>query len=150
MLVEGRAVLVDGTAGRAVVLGPDGQDGGWSCTGLPPGSAARLLGSLTSNHVYAAVPDDGTFVISTLGRDDCRTAVSLAEPGTADFGPLAQDGRYVFVPDRTTGHTAVIDTVHGRSSPRTSRWPARATASSSPRRTASCSTTTWTPRSPAC
>lgn len=113
VLVEGRAVLVDVTAGRAVELGPDGQEGSWSCTGLPPGSAARLLGSLTSGHVYAAVPDDGTFVISALGRDDCTTAVSLVEPGTADFGPLAQDGRYVFVPDRTSGHTFVVDTVRG-------------------------------------
>lgn len=113
VLVEGRAVLVDVTAGRAVELGPDGQEGSWSCTGLPPGSAARLLGSLTSGHVYAAVPDEGTLVISALDRDDCSTAVSLAEPGTADFGPLAQDGRYVFVPDRTTGHTFVVDTVRG-------------------------------------
>lgn len=113
VLVEGRAVLVDVTAGRAVELGPDGQDGGWSCTGLPPGSAARLLGSGTSGHVYAAVPDDGTLVISALGRDDCTTTVELVDPGTADFGPLAQDGRYVFVPDRTSGHTFVIDTVRG-------------------------------------
>ena len=59
------------------------------------------------------MPDDGTFVISALDRDDCSTAVELVEPGTADFGPLAQDGRYVFVPDRTTGRHGVVDTVRG-------------------------------------
>ena len=63
--------------------------------------------------MYAAVPADGTLVVATVGRDDCRTTIPLAEPGTADFGPLAQDGRYVFVPDRATGTTSVVDTASG-------------------------------------
>ena len=113
VLVQGAAVLVDVEGARAVRLGPEGRDGGWSCAGVPRGSAVSLLGSVTGDHVYAAVPDAGTFVVASVGRDDCATSVRLAEPGTADFGPLAQDGRYVFVPDRSTGHTSVVDTVRG-------------------------------------
>ncbi|GEK19823.1 hypothetical protein [Cellulomonas xylanilytica] len=114
VLVQGRAVLVDVAGGRVVRLGPDGPTGRWSCAGEWDGSPARILGSTTSDQVYSAVPADGTFVVASVGRDDCATAIELAEPGTAEFGPLAQDGRYVFVPDRTTGRTAVVDTSLGR------------------------------------
>ena len=152
VLVQGQAVLVDVAGGRAVrARSGRSARGGWSCAGLPPGSSARLLGSLSSDHVYAAVPADGT--LRRRGASGATTAgppIPLAEPGTADFGPLAQDGRYVFVPDRTTGTTSVVDTVRGALVADLPAGPRRATGSSSPRRTASCSTTTSTPRSPGC
>ncbi|WP_456787261.1 hypothetical protein [Cellulomonas sp. P5_C5] len=114
VLVEGHAVLVDVEGGRVVQLGSDGPTGRWSCVGQWDGSPARILGSATSDQVYSAVPANGTLVVATVGRDDCAASIEIAEPGTADFGPLAQDGRYVFVPDRTTGRTAVVDTSLGR------------------------------------
>ncbi|MDQ0373761.1 hypothetical protein [Cellulomonas humilata] len=113
VLVQGGAVLVDVEGARAIRLGAEGGEGRWSCVGLPPGSTASLLGSVSGDQMFAAVPDDGRFVVARVGRDDCATSVQLADPGTADFGPLAQDGRYVFVPDRSTGRTAVVDTVRG-------------------------------------
>ena len=113
VLVQGQAVLVDVEGARAIRLGAEGGEGRWSCVGLPPGSTASLLGSVSGDQMFAAVPDDGRFVVARVGRDDCATSVQLADPGTADFGPLAQDGRYVFVPDRSTGRTAVVDTVRG-------------------------------------
>jgi hypothetical protein len=108
--VRGRAVLADPARARVGPLAADGTVSDWSCLGVRPSDRTQLLGSATSDQVYAAVQETGTLLIAKLdGRsDDCTEVVPVGSPGT-DFGPLVQVGGFVLVPDRTTGKTVIVD-----------------------------------------
>ncbi|WP_456787262.1 PASTA domain-containing protein [Cellulomonas sp. P5_C5] len=109
VLVEGGPAVVD-VAHRRVAAVDRGGVGEWGCLDVRPEDQVRALGSHTRPEVYAAVPSTGTVVVAAVGRDDCSRVVSVAEPGTNDFGALAQSGAYLFVPNRTDGTTTVVDT----------------------------------------
>ena len=112
VLVQGRAVLTDLSQGRLGLLRPDGEVAGWSCLDVRPQDTVQLLGSATSPHVYAAVAETGNVVVASL-TGDCQDVVPVAGEAGHDFGPLVQSDRFVFVPDRTTGRTTIIDTADG-------------------------------------
>ncbi|MEN3361874.1 MAG: hypothetical protein V7637_5856 [Mycobacteriales bacterium] len=108
VLVAGQPVLVDPAQGRAGTLSGDGTVRRWSCLDLRAEDKVELLGSSAVGRVLAAIPSTGTLVASGDGGDDCGASVEVGNPGD-DFGPLAQSGGFVFVPDRTTGRIAVVD-----------------------------------------
>ncbi|MDQ0373760.1 hypothetical protein [Cellulomonas humilata] len=109
VLVQGKAVLTDLSGGRLGVLRPDGEVAGWTCLDVRPDDDVQLLGSATSPHVYAAVAQTGNVVVASLSGD-CQDVVPVAGEAGHDFGPMVQSDRFVFVPDRTTGRTTIIDT----------------------------------------
>jgi hypothetical protein len=113
VLVQGRPVLVDAARSRLGALTGDGAVDSWSCLEVRDGDKARLLGSTSSARVFAAVPASGTLVANAVGRDDCELSVEVGKPGD-DFGPLVETNGYVFVPNRTSGRTLVVDTAAGR------------------------------------
>ncbi|HVQ91883.1 MAG TPA: hypothetical protein VMU51_12690 [Mycobacteriales bacterium] len=113
VLVAGRPVLVDLQRARAGQLSDDGSVRSWSCLDLPgdqaPGAdQVQLIGSNTLGRVLAAIPATGTLVAAGNGGDACGQTLDVGKPGEA-FGPLVESGGYVFVPNRTTGHTVVVD-----------------------------------------
>lgn len=110
VLVQERPVLVDVGAGQITPLRRDGSPGARSCLDVRADDSVQLLGSQSSDEVFAAVAGTGTVVIAATTGDDCRRVVEVADPGDNDFGPLAQSGRYLFVPDRASGTTTVVDT----------------------------------------
>jgi hypothetical protein len=85
----------------------------WSCLEVRPGDEAQVLGSQSSPRVFAAVSASGMLVMSAVGRDDCGRAVEVGKAGNR-FGPLVEVGGFVFVPNRTTGHTIVVDVAAGQ------------------------------------
>lgn len=110
VLVRGRPVLVDVAGGSVAPLGDAGRPGRRTCLEARAGDTTRLLGSADRDEVYAAVGETGTLVVAAVGRDDCSRVVPVADPGApTDFGPLAQSGRFVFVPDQLTGQVVVVD-----------------------------------------
>ena len=110
VLVRDRPVLVDITTARVRPVGPTGQLGAATCLDVRPDDDVQVLGLRNDDEVFAAVSATGTVVVAGVGRDDCRRVIGVADPGTATFGPLAQSGRFVFVPDVASGRTSVIDT----------------------------------------
>jgi len=113
VLVQGRPVLVDTARSRVGALSPSGGVEAWSCLEVRAGDQAQVLGSQSSARVYAAVSATGTLVASTVGRDDCEVSVNVGAPRD-DFGPLVEVGTFVFVPNRTSGETIVVDTSTGQ------------------------------------
>jgi hypothetical protein len=113
VLVGGRAVLVDPGQRRAGTLRPDGTVESWSCLDLRPGEPAQLLGSTALGRVVAAVPSSGLLVGEGQGGDGCGQVVAVGRPDD-DFGPLVETAGLVFVPNRTTGHTTVVDFAAGK------------------------------------
>ncbi|HEU4422227.1 MAG TPA: hypothetical protein VFR67_06760, partial [Pilimelia sp.] len=113
VLVQGRPVLVDAARSRLGRLTADGMVERWSCLELRSGDKAQLLGSSSGPRVYAAVPATGMLVVSGVGRDECGLAVEVGQAGN-DFGPLVESGGFVFVPNRTSGRTVVVDVAAGR------------------------------------
>ncbi|MCC2321726.1 hypothetical protein [Cellulomonas xiejunii] len=109
VLVRGEPVVVDVAGGAVAALGPDGP-GRPACLDVRGDDVVEVLGSSTTDEVYAAVEASGTVVTAAVGHDDCRSVVHVGEPGTADFGALAQSGPYLFVPDHAAGTTTVVDT----------------------------------------
>ncbi len=105
VLVAGRPVLVDRS--RVGELNNDGRVKSWSCLELPEGGQAELLGSATLGRVLAAIPATGTLVVAGDGGEDCGQTVDVGRPGDS-FGPLVESGGFVFVPNRTSGRTAVV------------------------------------------
>lgn len=110
LLVRGDPVLVDTTRARVHRLDATGRSRATSCLEVRDDDAVELLGSRSGDEVFAAVPASGNLVVSDLSDDDCARVIPIADPAAADFGPLAQSGRYVFVPERTAGETIVVDT----------------------------------------
>lgn len=110
ILVQGRAVLADLAHGQLGILGGDGQVDRWSCLDVRPDDTVQLLGSSTADRVYAAVAQTGNVVVARLDTGDCQGVVRVAEEAGHDFGPMVQSDRFLFVPDRTTGRTTIIDT----------------------------------------
>ncbi|KQR16288.1 hypothetical protein [Cellulomonas sp. Leaf334] len=110
ILVRGRAVLADLAHGQLGTLGGDGQVDRWSCLDVRPDDTVQLLGSDTADRVYAAVAQTGNVVVARLDTGDCQGVVRVAEEAGHDFGPMVQSDRFLFVPDRTTGRTTIIDT----------------------------------------
>ncbi|KQY25011.1 hypothetical protein ASD16_06000 [Cellulomonas sp. Root485] len=110
VLVRDRPVLVDIAAAQVRPVGPTGRVGAATCLDVRPDDEVQVLGSRNGDDVFAAVSATGTVVVAGVGRDDCRRVIGVADPGTATFGPLAQSGRFVFVPDVASGRTSVIDT----------------------------------------
>lgn len=106
LLVQGRPVLADPAAGTIASL--DGAPRATGCLDTRPTDTVQLLGSRTTREVYAAVA--GALLVAAVDRQDCALTVPVGDPTTARFGPLAQSGRYVFVPDLSTGQTTVVDT----------------------------------------
>ncbi|MEV4509131.1 hypothetical protein AB0K00_09275 [Dactylosporangium sp. NPDC049525] len=113
VLVQGRPVLVDAAHSRIGALDDDGGVEHWNCLDVRSGDRAQLLGSSTGNHVFAAVSASGTLLISAVGHDDCGRSVDVGAPGDT-FGPLVESGGFVFVPNRTSGHTVVVDVAAAR------------------------------------
>jgi len=111
LLVQGRPVLADPATGVLATLGRTPRVTG--CLDTRPTDAVQLLGSRTTREVFAAVA--GALLVAAVDRQDCTRTVAVADPTTARFGPLAQSGRYVFVPDLSTGTTTVVDTTDGTS-----------------------------------
>lgn len=110
VLVRGRPVLVDVAGGSVAPLDDAGAPGRRSCLDVRAGDTAQLLGSTDRDEVYAAIAQTGTLVVAAVGRDDCGRVIPVADPATpAEFGPLAQSGRFVFVPDHRTGQVVVVD-----------------------------------------
>ncbi|WP_456788836.1 YncE family protein [Cellulomonas sp. P5_C5] len=111
VLVQGRPVLVSQSERSLVSLTDGGGVDARSCLEVRADDAVELLGSTDRDEVYAAIAETGTLVIARVGKDDCGRVVSVVAPGTeVAFGPLAQSGRFVFVPNEATGQTVVIDT----------------------------------------
>jgi hypothetical protein len=108
VLVGGRPALVDLARPRVGRLSDRGTVAAWSCLDLRAGERAELLGSTSTGRVLAAVPATGVLVVSGDGADDCGRGVVVGAPGD-EFGPLVEQDGYVFVPDRTSGRTAVVD-----------------------------------------
>jgi Divergent InlB B-repeat domain len=111
VLLAGRAAIVQPDKARVGLLDDSGDVGSWSCLRVGVGDradldAVRVTGTL-SGRVYAAVPATGTLIAAGDGGDDCGRAVSVGQPGDR-FGPLAESDGYLFVPNWTTGHTAVV------------------------------------------
>lgn len=106
LLVEGRPVLADPAAGTIAAL--DSAPRATGCLDTRPTDTVQLLGSRSSREVYAAVA--GALLVASVDRQDCTRTVAVGDPTTARFGPLAQSGHYVFVPDLSTGSTTVVDT----------------------------------------
>jgi hypothetical protein len=113
VLVQGRPVLVDAAHSRIGALDGDGGVEDWSCLDVRSGDKVQLLGSSTGDHVFAAVSASGTLLISAVGHDDCGRSVDVGAPGDT-FGPLVESGGFVFVPNRTSGHTIVVDVAAAR------------------------------------
>ena len=113
LLVQGRPVLVDPGRSRLGLLSTTGRVGEWSCLEVRAGDKAQLLGSASSARVFAAMSATGTLVASAVGRDDCRISVEVGRSGD-DFGPLVETAGFVFVPNRTSGRTLVVDMAAGR------------------------------------
>jgi hypothetical protein len=113
VLVQGRPVLVDPSAGRVGRVAADGSVPSWSCLDVRAADDVRLLGSAVSDRVYAVVPATGTLVEAGLGGDDCTTSVEVGRPGDS-FGPLVQTAGFVLVPDRTSGKTLIVDPAAGQ------------------------------------
>jgi hypothetical protein len=113
VLVQGRPVLVDLAQSRLGALSAAGAVETWSCLEVRPGDTAQVLGSSVSPRVFAAVRTTGTLVASTVGRDDCDLSVEVGKAGD-EFGQLVESGGFVFVPNRTSGRTVVVDTMAGR------------------------------------
>jgi hypothetical protein len=113
VLVQGGPVLVDTSQGRVGRLGGSGKVRSWSCLEVREGDEVQVLGSATSARVVAAVKETGTLVVSAVGRDECGTAVEVGRPGD-EFGPLVESGGFVFVPNRSSGATAVVELATAR------------------------------------
>ncbi|UZN02546.1 YncE family protein [Cellulomonas sp. S1-8] len=111
LLVQGRPVLADPATGTLAALGGTPRASG--CLDTRPTDTVQLLGSRTTREVYAAVA--GALLVAAVDRQDCARTVAVGDPTTSRFGPLAQSGRYVFVPDLSTGATTVVDTEDGTS-----------------------------------
>lgn len=113
--VRGAAVVVDAARGAVHEVRADGRPGPARCLGTRPGDDVQVIGSTTRDEVYVAVAGTRSLLTASTRADDCGRAVDLTVPGPAPvYGPLAVSGRYVFVPDRTTGTAAVVDTTAGR------------------------------------
>jgi hypothetical protein len=108
VLVAGRPVLVDLERARAGQLSDDGSVRSWSCLDLPGDDEVQLIGSTTLGRVLAAIPATGTLVAAGTGGDGCGQTLDVGRPGET-FGPLVESGGYLFVPNRTSGHTVVVD-----------------------------------------
>ncbi len=113
VLVRGEPVLVDVNRGRLGRVAADGTVDSWSCMEVRGKEKARLLGSATSGRVFAAISSTGTLVASSLDRGECNTAIVIGDRGD-DFGPLVEMAGFVFVPNRSTGHTTVVDVNAGQ------------------------------------
>ncbi len=113
VLTQGSPVLVDPEAGTVRQVSPSGSAGRATCLDIPKGAGAELLGSQDKSEIYAAVASTGTLVIAGVGHDDCGRVVKIGTPGTGTYSALAQSGRFVFVPDRSSGVTIVVDTRKG-------------------------------------
>jgi|GEM_PF-1538559 len=112
LVVRGESVLVQVTERSVAPLGDDGRQGAPTCLDVRPGDALQLLGSANRDEVVAAVSATGAVLISELGSRECDRVVPGVggSGGAADFGPLAETGPFVFVPDRASGRVAVVDT----------------------------------------
>ncbi|MEN3359038.1 MAG: hypothetical protein V7637_3020 [Mycobacteriales bacterium] len=108
VLVAGRPVLVDLAQARTGQLSDDGSVKSWSCLDLTDGADVELLGSTTLGKVVAAIPATGTLVAAGNGGDQCGETIDVGAPHDK-FGPLVESSGFVFVPDWTTGKTAVVD-----------------------------------------
>lgn len=111
LLVQGQPVLADPGTGGVAALRPGASVRTTGCLDTRPTDAVQLLGSRTTREVYAAVA--GALLVAAVDRQDCTRTVPVGDPTTSRFGPLAQSGRYVFVPDLSTGTTTVVDTTDG-------------------------------------
>jgi hypothetical protein len=108
VLVAGRPWLVDLSRARAGVLSDGGTVRTWSCLDLRGGEQVELLGSATLGRVLAAIPATGMLIAAGDGGDSCGRTVAVGKPGD-DFGPMVESGGFLFVPDRTSGRTAVVN-----------------------------------------
>jgi hypothetical protein len=108
VLVQGQPALVDPERRRLGRIGADGNVGTWSCLDVRAEDGAQVLGSSVTPRVYGVVPQSGSLVVGGLGVDDCATSIEVGKPGD-EFGPLVEVGRYVFVPNRTSGRTVVVE-----------------------------------------
>jgi Divergent InlB B-repeat domain len=111
VLLGGRAAVVEPDKARVGLLSDSGRVDSWSCLRVGVGDradldAVQVIGS-ASGRVYAAVPATGTLIAAGDGNDDCGGAVGVGQPGDR-FGPLVESDGYLFVPNWTTGHTAVV------------------------------------------
>jgi PASTA domain len=107
VLVQGRPVLVDAANSRMGALDRRGRVDKWSCLDVRAGDRAQLLGAADLDRVFVAVSDTGQLVASGDGDSNCGQTVRIGQPGD-DFGPLVEADGYVFVPNRSTGHTTVV------------------------------------------
>jgi hypothetical protein len=108
VLVQGRPVLVDLARRRLGRLADNGTVPAWSCVDIRAGDEAHLLGSVVSPTLYAVVPATGTLVAAGLDSHDCGLAVDVGAPGDV-FGQPVEAGRFVLVPNRSSGRTVVVD-----------------------------------------
>lgn len=114
VLVRGAPVLVDPADGSSRRVGTDAHLGPARCVDTRPADDVQVLGSATRDEVYVAVAQARSLLVTSTTADDCGHAVDLGGPGDdPQYGQLAQSGRYVFVPDRASGTTAVVDTAAG-------------------------------------
>ena len=110
--VQDRVVLVEFGGGKREIswLTSDGGGELWPCDlAARPTDDLQVLGASNSERVFVAVSQTGTMMIADGSGDNCGAVVTFADPDTR-IGPLAQNGRFVFVPNRTRGSTTIIDT----------------------------------------
>jgi hypothetical protein len=109
VLVQGKPVLLDAADKQVRPLTRDGSPGPATCLDVRNDDRIQALGSTTAPTVYVAVSTTHALLLVDVGRG-CDRRVPLPSDTESDFGPLAESGHYVFVPDRATGTTTVVDT----------------------------------------
>ena len=109
--VQGRPVLVDVSDGGLGWIQDTGDVSTSPCAGLTAEPGLQLLGSTTSPRVFIAVPGSGELLMADLDQGSCAS-LARASAGTS-FGRPVQDGRFVLVPDQTTGEALVVDPAGG-------------------------------------
>lgn len=106
-----RPVLVDFGEGEPQISWLD-RDGGvepWPCDLVTrPSDDLQVLGSADSRQVFVAISQTGTLLVANSEGTDCGSVIQFDDP-QSEFGPPAQSGQFVFVPNHTTGRTAVLD-----------------------------------------
>lgn len=112
LLVRGRPFLVSPDKRSVAALDPSGRTGTEACLDLPTGADAVVLGSSTTDEVYAVASGTDQLVISTVGAG-CRSRVVSDLAETDDpvaITAMAQVDQYVAAYNGETGVVAIVNT----------------------------------------
>ncbi|MET0132534.1 MAG: hypothetical protein ABW215_02970 [Kibdelosporangium sp.] len=107
-IVNGKPVIVDTTARRALTFDPDAREVGSTIDlDLRPDENIQVSGSTHDDRLYV-VAARGVLTICELAGNRCDKAVPLAEDGD-QLGAAVEAENRLFVPNYTTGQVWIID-----------------------------------------